>query len=300
MFLVRPAEEKDLKGLVQLSAYLDSMNLPHNKKLLRTLIHVSQDSFSNRVGGKQRGKYLFVAQEFPSKKIVGCSAIFSQHGTQIHPHLYFQVRNETKKSHYLGKTFNRKYLTLEKMKQGPTEMCALVVLPRYRHRSEHIGLQLAFARYLYIWKHPEKFKRRFLSELNGVHRKNDGGNALWDALGGKLTGLDYHTADRLSAVSKEFILSSYPKTRFYVDLLPKKAQQVLEKTDPNSQGALHLLEKIGYRYLKQCCPFDGGPHYGARWEEIRLFQKIKVAQVTPSKETSLKQALIIWLRHATA
>jgi len=273
MKLIRPAENKDLKGLYELSAYLDSMNLPKDKALLKTLIHVSTDSFSNRATAKQRGKFLFVAEEVETGKIVGCSAIISQHGTQTKPHLYFQVGTETKKSQFLGKTVRRKYLKLEKKRNGPTEMSSLVVLPRYRRTPEHIGLQLSFARYLYIWNHPKLFKRRFLSELNGVIRKKDGGNDLWDALGGKLTGLDYRTADRLSANSKEFVLALYPKTRFYVDLLPKRAQQVLEQVGPESRGALHLLEKLGFGYLKQCCPFDGGPYYGADWNEIKLFKK---------------------------
>ncbi len=275
MILIRPAEPKDLKELVALAAYLDSMNLPQDKNLLQTMIHISQDSFAHHLKSKQRGRFLFVAENTRSGKVVGCSAIFSQHGTEQRPHLYFQVHEELQKSHYLNHSVRRKYVTLEKKSDGPTEMCSLVVLPRYRRTPHQIGLQLALARYLYIWKHPTQFKKKFLSELNGVIRKKDLGNDLWDVLGGKLTGLDYHTADRLSAQSKEFVLALYPKTRFYVDLLPEKGQRVLEQVGKESIGALKILKKIGFHYLRQCCPFDGGPHYGADWKEISLFKKIK-------------------------
>ena len=275
MILIRPAELKDLKELVALAAYLDSMNLPRDKKLLQTLIHISRDSFAHHLKSKQRGRFLFVAENTRSGKVIGCSAIFSQHGTEQRPHLYFQVHEELQKSHYLNHSVRRKYVTLKKKSDGPTEMCSLVVLPRYRRTPHQIGLQLALARYLYIWKHPAQFKKKFLSELNGVIRKKDRGNDLWDVLGGKLTGLDYHTADRLSAQSKEFVLSLYPKTRFYVDLVPEKGQRVLEQVGEESIGALKILKKIGFHYLHQCCPFDGGPYYGADWKEISLFKKIK-------------------------
>lgn len=263
---------------MKLSAYLDSMNLPEDKKVLKTLIRVSLDSFAGKIKYKRRGKYLFAAENSSSGKVVGCSAIFAQHGTPEKPHLFFQLHEETKQSRFLGKTFHRKYLTLEKKKDGPTEMGALVVLPQYRRREEQLGLQLAFVRYLYIWNHRDRFKRRFLAELNGVFRK-DGGNDLWDAMGARFTGLDYRTADRLSAFSKEFILASYPNTRIYVDLIPKKAQKVLGRCGPESKGAQHLLELEGFRYLKQCCPFDGGPHYGANWNDLVLFDEMFRAQI---------------------
>lgn len=287
MILIRRVEERDVGGLFELAGYLDSMNLPRERKMLRRLIHVSRASFGGRIKAKQQGKFLFVAEDVRRRKIIGCAAVFAQHGTPERPHIYFQMRHETRHSRFLGKSFRRKFLTLEKSGAGPTEMCALVVLPRYRRRPEQIGLQVAFARYLYLWRHPEKFKRRFLSELNGVIRP-DGGNDLWDALGGKLTGLDYRTADHLSAASKEFILSLYPRTRFYVDLLPKKAQQVLEQPSPESAGALRLLEKIGFRYLKQCCPFDGGPHYGARWRDIKLFRHMREGKASPGDGKKMK------------
>lgn len=279
MILIRPARKGDLKDLYQVAAYLDSMNLPHDKKKLRTLINISIASFSNKIQSKQRGRFLFVAENTRSGRVVGCSAIFSQHGTQQRPHLYFQIHHEIEKSSYLGKTVHRNYATLEKKRNGPTEMSALCVLPKYRKHKEHIGLQLSFARYLYIWAHPDRFKKEFLSELNGVFRKKDGGNELWDALGSKLTGLDYHTADRLSVNSKEFVLALYPKTRFYLALLPQKAQKVLGVAGRESKGAQQLLQEIGFHYLKQCCPFDGGPHFGAGWNEIKLFKKMNKVRI---------------------
>ena len=83
----------------------------------------------------------------------------------------------------------------------------------------------------------------------------------------------------LSAFSKEFILTSYPKSRIYVDLLPKKAQRVLEQCGPESKGAKRLLEQEGFHYLKQCCPFDGGPHYGAQWSDLVLLDEMYRAQI---------------------
>ncbi len=288
MILVRPVEDRDLNDLYKLAAYLDSMNLPYDKKQLKTFINISIASFSNKIQSKQRGRFLFVAENSRSGKVVGCSAVYSQHGTQQRPHLYFQIHKEILKSHYLGKTVLRRYMTLEKKKNGPTEMCSLVVLPRYRRTKDKVGRLLTLARYMYVWNHPEHFKKEFLSELNGDIRVKDRGNDLWDALGAHLTGLDYHTADRLSVQSKEFVLSLYPKTKFYIDLLPYKAQHVIGKVGKSSVGAKKILEKLGLRYLNQCCPFDGGPHYGAKWNEIKPFKKMKKIKLKNKVSSSLK------------
>lgn len=292
MILIRPAQESDLKELYQLALHLDSMNLPHDKKQLLTFIRVSQASFTHKIQSKQQGRFLFVAENTATGKVVGCSAIFSQHGTQQRPHLYFQIHEEVLKSHYLGRTVHRKYLTLEKKKNGPTEMCSLVVLPRYRRTKHRVGSLLTFSRYLYVWNHPDRFKKRFLSELNGVIRKKDKGNDLWDAMGGHLTGLTYHTADRLSVHSKEFVLSLYPKTKYYIDLLPYKAQRVIGRVGEASQGAKRLLQELGFRFLNQCCPFDGGPHYGAHWDQIKVFKKIKKVDLISGNRKSRKEGFV--------
>ena len=268
------------------------MNLPYDKKQLKTFINISTASFANKIKSKQRGRFLFVAENTRTGKVVGCAAIFSQHGTQQRPHLYFQIHEEILKSNYLGKTVHRRFMTLEKKKNGPTEMCSLVVLPRYRRTKDRVGTLLTFARYLYIWKHPERFKKEFLSELNGVIRKKDQGNDLWDALGGHLTGLDYHTADRLSVHSKEFVLSLYPKTKFYIDLLPYKAQRVIGQVGKESEGAKRLLQEMGFYDLNQCCPFDGGPHYGAHWNDIKVLKKIKKVKLNGDESVANKKGFV--------
>jgi arginine N-succinyltransferase len=68
--------------------------------------------------------------------------------------------------------------------------------------------------------------------------------------------------------------------------LPEKGQRVLEQVGKESLGALKILQKIGFHYLRQCCPFDGGPHYGADWKEVRVFKKIKELSFSSAPATT--------------
>jgi arginine N-succinyltransferase len=42
-----------------------------------------------------------------------------------------------------------------------------------------------------------------------------------------------------------------------------------------------LLERIGFRYVSRVDPFDGGPHYEARLDEVTLVRAHRTARVAP-------------------
>jgi arginine N-succinyltransferase len=42
-----------------------------------------------------------------------------------------------------------------------------------------------------------------------------------------------------------------------------------------------LLERIGFRYVSRIDPFDGGPHYEARLEEVTLVRAHRSARIAP-------------------
>ena len=95
-----------------------------------------------------------------------------------------------------------------------------------------------------------------------------GVNRLWDAFGARFTGLPYREADHLSSRSKQFIADLFPRDPVYATLFPCEVQAEIGETGEAAMAALRILEKIGFHYLGQVDPFDGGPYYGAAREAI--------------------------------
>jgi arginine N-succinyltransferase len=61
--------------------------------------------------------------------------------------------------------------------------------------------------------------------------------------------------------------------------------RVGEQTKP----AQHLLESIGFEYLDEVDPFDGGPHFGADTKDILVIQQGKRFKVTDFKDSTFKE-----------
>ena len=274
MFLIRNAEPSDFKSVVRLAELLNSYNLPADQDFLRHLLKDSIDSFRNRSVPIERRRFLIVAEDIRTKKVVGCSLIIARHGTPKLPHIAFRLGGEQKRSRFLRRSIEHQTLQLTVNRSGFTEIGGLVVLPAYRHRPEQLATQLSYARFAYMAWHPEKFRPRVLVEyLPKLDSKN--GNQFWRVLGAHFTHLSYHEADRLSAVDKEFILSLFPKEKIYCHLLPKSAVQDLGVPGPGAQASLRMLRRIGFNYLNQVDPFDGGPHYSAIRERISVVRNTR-------------------------
>jgi len=80
--------------------------------------------------------------------------------------------------------------------------------------------------------------------------------------------MPYREADHLSSRSKQFIADLFPVDPVYATLFPDEVQQVIGRPNDTARAALRILEKIGFRNLKQVDPFDGGPYYGAARDAI--------------------------------
>lgn len=277
MFLIRNVEKRDLNAFYELASILDTYNLPKDKKLLAQIIHISNASFRGTLKDPHQGRYVFVAEEIKSGRIVGTSEILAKRGTPGNPFIYCDVGTDLMKSRTLGKELPHRYIRLKHTSDGATEIGGLVVHPRYRGKKFGIGKMLSYVRFMYMKVHPGLFQKRVLAELL-AYLTPKGENPLWNVLGQHFTGLSYHEADRLSVGNKEFILSLFPSEKIYTCLLPPRVQEILEKPGPHSIPAKILLEKIGFKYLNQVDPFDGGPLYGAHQDEISIMKKTKSYQ----------------------
>ena len=144
------------------------------------------------------------------------------------------------------------------------------------------------SRFLYIGLHPERFEDRVLCELTPP-LTDEGRSEFWEALGRRFTGLPYQEADMLSQSHKEFIGSLFPEDDIYLCLLDAKARAVLGRVGEATRPAQHLLESIGFEYLDEVDPFDGGPHYGCKTADILPIKLGRRLRLTEFKDASFKE-----------
>src|SRR4051812_9597853 len=142
-------------------------------------------------------------------------------------------------------------------------------MPEYRVSPQRLGTMISYVRFLYLASHPNLFQEEILAELMPP-LEPDGTSHLWEALGRHFTDMSYADADRLSKKNKEFIKALFPDGLIYATVLPKNAQEVIGKVGGQTRGVEKLLRRIGFRYAHRVDPFDGGPHFTARMDEITL------------------------------
>ena len=285
-FIVRPVRHDDLQQLNDLVKQFNLLNLPANKQVLAEKIEVSMQAFGGKLS-KAESEYLFVLEDIEANMVVGSSLIMAKHGSEEKPHNYFKI---IKRNHYsddLGIGFIHQILRFQLDTDGPTEIGGLLVDKIYRKRPEKLGKQISLTRFLYIGLFPERFEDRVLCELTPPHL-DEGRSEFWEALGRRFTGLPYQEADLLSQTNKEFISSLFPEEDIYMCLLDAKARSVLGRVAEQTKPAQHLLESIGFEYLEEVDPFDGGPHFGVKTRDILPIQMGRRARLTEFNDVSYK------------
>src|SRR5690606_17201742 len=191
----------------------------------------------------------------------------------------FQILKRERFSRDLGVGFIHQILRLKISEDGPTEIGGLVVDRNYRTRPEKIGKLISLARFLYIGMCPERFEQSVYAQM-APPLTEDGRSEFWEALGRRFTGMPYQEADLLSQKNKEFIRSLFPEEDIYLCLLDSKARLVMGRVGVDTQPALHLLESIGFKFINEVDPFDGGPHLGAKAGDVTLIKNAKYYTVS--------------------
>src|SRR6188768_4325327 len=279
MFLIRDIAPRDLDDFRRAAVHLDSVNLPDDREALARIIERSQRSFAGDATLPAADRcFVFVAESPESGEVVGTSMIFAQHGSRRAPHVFFEVLEEERYSETLDRHFVHRVLRIGYNYKGLTEIGGLVVRPDFRRHPERIGRLLMSVRFLYIARHRAAFRDEVLSELMPP-LEPDGTSLLWESLGRRFTGLSYQEADRLSQDNKEFIRTLFPQDPLYASLLPAHVQELIGKVGPETRAVEKVLREIGFSYAHRIDPFDGGPHFQARTDDIRLVRGTRAARV---------------------
>jgi arginine N-succinyltransferase len=290
-FVVRPVAHDDLTQLVDLAKQFTLLNLPGDKKVIFEKINRSLASFAGTLE-KTKAEYLFVLEDVEEKQVVGSSLILAKHGHEEIPHSFFKVLKKDHFSQDLGVGFIHQVLRFQLDNDGPTEIGGLLVDKSYRRRPEKLGKQISLSRFLYMAMNPERFEKRVLCELTPP-LTDEGRSEFWEALGRRFTGLPYQEADLLSQSHKEFIESLFPEEDIYLCLLDAKARLVLGRVGEATKPAQHLLESIGFSYLDEVDPFDGGPHYGCETKDILPIKQGHKFRVSEFKDSGFKGKALV-------
>ncbi len=285
-FLIRSACSDDLLQLTDLAKQFNLLNLPGDRKVLAEKIARSEASFAGDLS-KDKAEYLFVMEDTEENQVVGSSLIIAKHGSEEVPHCYFKILKRDHFSQDLGIGFIHQVLRFQLDTDGPTEIGGLLVDKTYRRRPERLGKQISLSRFVYMGLNPDRFEERVLCELTPPLTE-EGRSEFWEALGRRFTGLPYQEADLLSQTNKEFIESLFPEEDIYLSLLDSKARLVLGRVGESTKPAQHLLESIGFTYLDEVDPFDGGPHYGAATSEILPIKEGRRVRLGEIKDATFK------------
>jgi arginine N-succinyltransferase len=291
MILLREIQENDLDTLERFAQIPGFINLPNDKEMLREKIQRSIASFRDEApekpdgkpDGKTEGKYIFVAEDLETHRVLGTSMIAAQHGTAESPHFYFEVGNEEKFSDTINTGFIHGTLKLKYDTNGPTEIGGLVLDPEHRNSEARVGRQISFVRFLYLGMNRSRFRRKILAELLPPLNKK-GQSPLWEAIGRRFTNMDYWEADQLCQRNKEFIFSLFPSGKIYTTFLPAEARNAIGKVGKDTEPVLHMLKKIGFSYKNQVDPFDGGPHLWANVEDLLPVKRLRSYSLASSAQ----------------
>lgn len=279
MFNLRPAKLSDIEDLFVLSQHYVFISLPSDKELITKKVKSSVKAFNKPSKDISEDTYIFVLEDLSKSKVIGCSMIHAQHGTEDEPHFYLTVSQENKFSESINTGFIHGTLKLGYDTNGPTEIGGLILDPNYRKNNQKLGKQLSFVRFLYMALNKKGFKSTIHSELMPPFDQ-DGRSPLWEAIGRRFLNMEYHDADLLSRSNKEFILSLYPSDTIYETLLPLEARNAIGKVGADTQPVKRMLESIGFKYTKEVDPFDGGPHYRSELSEIKPVKELQSLELS--------------------
>ncbi|MDQ3297602.1 MAG: arginine N-succinyltransferase [Myxococcota bacterium] len=256
--------------MLAVAEHLDTVNLPAERGHIEAILDRSEKSFAGESKPADR-EFLFVLEDLAAKRIIGTSMIYAQHGTRRAPHIFFRVENDERYSVTLDRHFIHQTLRIGYNYDGPTEIGGLILLPQYRRNTEALGKALSYVRFLFMRMHRELFRDKVLSELLPP-LEADGASKLWEALGRKFTGLSYQEADLLSKDNKEFIHALFPDDPIHTELLPDDVRALIGQVGPDTKAVETMLRRIGFDYAGQIDPFDGGPHFCAKTDDITLIK----------------------------
>ena len=279
MYVIRPITLDDLPALVELTRItgFGLTTLPHDEKLLKRRIKESLRGFDKLADDDPPigETYLFVMEHLPTKEVCGTCGIVSKVGG-FEPFYAYRIETSIHQSEVLHVRKEIRTLHLVEMHSGPCEIGSLFLSPA--HRGPGNGRLLSLSRFLFMANYPAYFDPMVIAEMRGILDER-GHSPFWEAIGHHFFDIDLPKADYLSMVNKRFIADLMPKHPIYIPLLPPEAQAVIGKVHDQTEPAMAMLEKEGFKSRGLVDIFEGGPVVHCALSDIRAVKQSILAPV---------------------
>lgn len=278
MMLVRPVKISDHGEILSLAheAGIGMTSLPEDSGVLKAKIERAVASFEGSADARGDEHFLFVLEDTASKKLVGTAGVVAHVGIK-QPFYSYKLSTIVQASDVVGVYSQQKVLHMVNDYTGASEIGSLFLLTDYRR--DGIGKFLSRCRYLLMAEFPDLFSDIVISEIRGV-QDNAGHSPFYRNLAEHFFQMEFKQADFVNATKGgQFISDLMPKYPIYVNLLDKRAQDVIGIPLAASKPALNLLENEGFRYQGYVDVFDAGPTMQAERSQIRTIRKSRRVEI---------------------
>lgn len=276
MLVVRPVRREDFKDLecCANTTGIGITHLPKKRELLEKKLQNSIIAFDKDLSAPQDEEYLFVLYDNEKQCVGGTSGIYASTG-KPDLLLVFSIETMSPLPKALPTPKETRQLHLKSYQGGPTEICALYLLPSYRHGGW--GRLLSLCRFLFIAAFPERFKETIIANMRGIIENDDA--PFWNGLGRHFLDLDFPSVMKLRLERETLAEEIFPSYPIPVSFLTPETQQVIGKIHSHSQPALNMLAQQGFHFINEIDPFDGGPLVGTKAKEILAIKNGRLATV---------------------
>ncbi|RXZ42546.1 arginine/ornithine succinyltransferase subunit alpha [Crenobacter cavernae] len=255
MYVVRPARTADLPAIEKMAVAsgIGVTSLPNNREKLFERIQQSLDAFEHDAdldAGKEY--YMFVLEAHG--QVVGTASISACAGFD---EPFYSYRSETFVHASRTLKVNNKVhvLTMCHDLTGLVQLCGFYSEPAIDALAIEL---LSRARFLFIASQQQRFGRRVVAEMQGIHDAA-GQSPFWDAIGRRFFDMDFVEVEQAFASrSKTFIAELMPAYPIYVPLMPGAAQQAIGQIHPDFERPFGILGREGFEADNYIDIFDGG------------------------------------------
>jgi arginine N-succinyltransferase len=280
---IRPATPNDHAQVLMLAqkAGFGMTSLPPDAEVLAEKIAHSVASFAGTVEAGHES-FFFVLEDAEHGSLAGTCGIVAHVGL-TQPFYSYKLTTLTQTSRALGIYSKHTILQVCNDLTGVSEIGSLFLLPHYRR--DGMGKLLSLSRFMFMAAFTERFDRRVIAEMRGVH-DSDGNAPFYNSIARHFFQMPFAKADYVNATQgNQFINDLMPKYPIYVSLLPKAAQRVIGQPNPASEPAKALLEAQGFRFEEYIDVFDGGPTLIAARDDISIVKQSIMARVVRIDDT---------------
>jgi len=245
MAFIRPLQLVDEEGLIRLAflAHAGITSLPKNREQLKGKLERSCKAFISAQTAPSHELFLFGLEE--EGQLIGVSGIWSL----APPEKLYTIQKEA--------------VIVVQVREPESEICALFLDPAYR--KEGLGKLLSLSRFHFMRTFRKRFVNRVMAKMRGFILPNNY-SPFWSAFGSLYDATPFEQI----AEQHPIVTSTQPVP---LSMIAQEAREVMGRVHPNTEPALAMLEREGFRKTNFFDLPDGGPILMADLKTLRTVQE---------------------------